>query len=296
MATTENIAVSEETVAPANPEAYRELSVTIKSHIRELEESDNPPKKTLKRLEDIQAHLLPVRVLLNEKIAKGKAARTELAEAKKQNIELQEIVDKEPVQNVLQIRRLPSLFSGVTADNYERAPIDPFYVESDPIAVSTRIKSISKVEYGVVGIKIWVTDTVSHVILFPDLIAVAEARDGRVYNTDRDSADSLKIYLEGMSLAVSIADAYTKQYGAFSTIPFDNHQAEENSRVGDDLVVSPNIQAVAGTGPTEEESDENSDEDDADGAVVSDEELERRLNDGDGDDDADESDDLASDE
>jgi hypothetical protein len=123
---------------------------------------------------------------------------------------------------------------------------------------------------------------------------VAEARDGRVYNVDQDSADSLKIYLEGMSLAISIADAYTKQYGTFATIPFDNHQAEENSRIGSDLVVGSSLQATAGSSVSEEDEDS---EEGGDG-TVSDEELARRLNesDEDGEDDADESDDLASDE
>ena len=61
----EKIAVTEtenEQVVP-NKEAYRELSVCVRTHLSEMEESDNPPKKSIKRLLEVQKALGPVKVL-----------------------------------------------------------------------------------------------------------------------------------------------------------------------------------------------------------------------------------------
>lgn len=272
---------TEETQVVVDKNAYKNLSTLVKAHIADIEASDKPSKKTLSRFEEVQEALIPVRDLLRARIGERNALREEVTSLKNANAELQEIVDNEPVKNPFEVRRLVSAFSGVTSENASTAPIDEFLTDSDPSAVVTRIKPITDVDAGVVGIKVSVTDTVGHIILFPELIAVTEAREGRKLDIDADTSDALRIYLEGMAIAIGIADLYTKQYGAFTSIPLENHKGEEAERLPGAFKVNGSLEdANAASEDTTEDEDgdvdtEDSDEgDDADEAETEGESLE----------------------
>lgn len=279
-----------ETPVVVDKKAFKNLSQLVRGHIAELEASDKPAKKTIARFVEVQAALLPVRDLLRARNAENRELKEKISAFEVTVGQLQEIADNEPVKNRVEIRRVPSAFSGVTPETAENAPVDMFLTDSEPMAVASRIKPIVDVTAGVVGIKIFITDTVAHVVLFPNLIAVVEAREGRPLDIDADTSDALKVYLEGMTLAIGFADLVTKLYGAYSVIPLGSHKHEEASSVpsgftvGDDLVVLSDDEDAE----DEEETDETSDETESTDEPTA-EEIARRLA-------AEEEDDIGGDE
>lgn len=261
----ENAAESEtETPVVIDKKAYKNLSQKVREHIAELEASDKPAKKTIARFTEVQSLLLPVRDLLKARNTENRELKEKVTGLETVIGQLQEIVDNEPVKYRFELRRVPSAFSGVTTETAENAPVDMFTTDSEPTAVGSRIKPIVDVTAGVVGIKIFVTDTVAHVVLFANLIAVVEAREGRQLDIDADSSDALKVYLEGMTLAIGFADLVTKLYGAYAAIPIVSHKHEEASSIPSGFTVGDSLVVLT--------EDDDSDDDDSDSDSDSDEE------------------------
>lgn len=249
-----------ETPVVLDKKAFKNLSQLVRRHIAELEASDKPAKKTIARFVEVQAALLPVRDLLRARNTENRELKEKIAEFVVTVGQLQEIADNEPVKHRVEIRRVPSAFSGVTPETAENAPVDMFLTDSEPMAIASRIKPIGDVTAGVVGIKIFVSDTVAHVVMFPNLIAVVEAREGRPLDIDADTSDALKVYLEGMTLAIGFADLVTKLYGAYSVIPLGSHKLEEVSSIPSGFTIGDDLAVL-----TEDDDDADADEEETDG-------------------------------
>lgn len=264
------------TEADINKEAYSDLSKCVKQHLAEAQGSENPSKKAIRRLTEIQDLLPPVRDFLRYRAQRIIELNRSNKELQAKVLELEEKIEDGPVRNVFEIRRMPSAFSGVmSADD---GIMDQFFTDCDPAAVTTRIRPIAAPEAGVVGLKVFVTDVFAHVIMFTELIGVIELREERKLNIDADSADALRVYLEGMTLAIGIADQYTKLYGAYSALPMTDNRNIESASIPNSMVVGESLSQVQGiTGESQEDQEdleEESDESDDDGDDVGDEDSE----------------------
>lgn len=285
--TAENTAAETESAIEINKEAYRELVQAIKALGAEAAAAGK--HKTAKKLEEIRLKAVEVRALLNDKVSKIKEARNEIAALNAAVSALEESAANEPVVNTFSFTRHVSVYTD-TASRVRAGeePIADSYNCLAPVSdVVSRIKPIVSATEGVIGTRVIVSEGFGHTIMFHELVGLVELRERRKLDVINNVADAASIYVEGVTLAVRLADQYAQSFGAYAAIPVVSRNNMEASLIPADAVVADSLEVEAEI--EDEDSDEESEE--VEGEADSDE-------DGVDDEDADESpsDELAGEE
>lgn len=249
-----------------NKQAWSEVTHFVKEQIEATPE--NKPK-TRRNYETILNGLREVRVVINDKVGKIRACKEQIAELQAANQALEQAAENEPIANSFAISRHVSFYTD-TADRIKNGlePVTDMYHCYAPVSdIISRIKPIIDPEDGVLGIKVVVNECFGHVIMFHELIGLLELRERRTFDVQNKPADAAEVYVEGITLAVSIADTYAKAFGGYAAIPVVTRNNNEDENIPDDAKVASDIEVESEEDTESGEDgiaeDEDADEDDA---------------------------------
>lgn len=245
-----------EAVAPvADPEAYKKLSARIRECV---EETDNPKSaKSHKRFLEVQELLGGVKILINDKTRKIRELREANVELTNRCSELSQIADAEPVAHLLELRRMPSAYTGVSRMTASEV-IDTYQVYRDVPSVLSHLKPMID-EAGVVAM-IVDNGAFQHKVPFHCFIGKIEAELGRKLDIDNNQEDALLVYRKAMGYAIDIADVAAKHFGAQSFLMAGDTGTEEFPEIRGWSVGSPDALPQLDS----EEDDDAGDDDDSD--------------------------------
>lgn len=228
-------------------------------YVRELIEStpENKPK-TRRTYENILSGLHEIRTVINDKVAKIRAGKEEIAELQAANTALEQAAENEPVANSFAISRHVSFYTdtAVRIKNGQEPVTDMYHTYAPVADVISRIKPIVDPEEGVLGIKVVVNESFGHVIMFHELIGLLELRERRTFDVQNKPADAAEVYVEGVTLAIALADTYAKTFGGYAAIPVVARKNNEDANIPEGASVASDIEV---------ESEEDVDDDEADG-------------------------------
>lgn len=256
-----------------NKQAWSETMHFVKERIAATPE--NKPK-TLQTYETILDGLREIRVVINDKVSKIRACKEEIAELQAANQALEKAAENEPIANSFAISRHVSFYTD-TADRIKNGlePLTDMYHCYAPVSdVTSRLKPIVDPEDGVLGIKVVVNESFGHVIMFHELIGLLELRERRSFDVQHKAADAAEVYVEGITLAVYIADTYAKAFGGYAAIPVVTRNNNENENIPDGAKVAGDLEIESmetssededeDAGPDDEDATADEDEDDGD--------------------------------
>lgn len=240
-----------------NKEAWKELNTLVKEAIAGTPE--NKPK-TLRMLTEIHGKVGEVRVIINDKVSKIKARNEQLVVLQQSVEALESSAANEPVANSFCLLRHVSYYTDTARRirDGQEPQNDQYQCYADVTAVASRIKPICDGEDGVIGIKVVANETFGHVIMFSELVGLVELRERRRLDVPGKPADAAAIYVEGVTLAVKLADVYAQAFGAYAAIPVVTRHNNEDAGIPGGAVIAEDLEVEA---ELEEESDEESDED-----------------------------------
>jgi hypothetical protein len=254
-----------------NKEAWKELNTLVKEAIAGTPE--NKPK-SLRVLTAIHAKVGEVKLVVNDKVGKIKARNEQIAELQQTIEALEASAANEPIANSFGLLRHISYYTDTARrlKDGQEPLTDTYQCYADVSAVASRIKPIVDGEEGVIGIKVVANETFGHVIMFSDLVGLVELRERRRLDVPGKPADAASIYVEGVTLAVKLADVYAQAFGAYAAIPVTTrHNNEdagipEGAEVAEDLEVEGDVEEEDEDVDTDGDVDSEDEDEDADPA------------------------------
>lgn len=264
---TESAAEIDETAAAAaeQPVVNKQAWSEVVHYVKELIETtpENKPK-TRKNYETILDGLREVRVVINDKVGKIRAGKEQIAELQAANQALELAAENEPIANSFAISRHVSFYTdtAVRIKNGQEPNTDMYHCYAPVSDVTSRIKPIVDPEDGVLGIKVVVNESFGHVIMFHELIGLLELRERRAFDVQNKPEDAAEVYVEGITLAVSLADTYAKAFGGYAAIPVVARNNNEDENIPEGAEVASDIEVESEElDPTDEDIDDDDDED-----------------------------------
>jgi hypothetical protein len=262
--TTENFATETENAEtkPVNKKAYRDLARAIKTEIDDATANGKP--KTAKKLAVILELAHDVRDLIDDKVAKIKDARQQITDLTASVTALEESAANEPIANTFALTRHVSVYTDTEARlRANEEPVADYYnCFASVTDVVSRIKPIVDPKDGVIGLRVIVNEGFGHTIMFHELIGLIEVREHKKLDVVGNIEHAVSIYIEGITLAVRLADVYAQSFGAFAAIPVVTRNNMEAALIPADAIVADSLEVD--TELEDEESDgEEGDDDDA---------------------------------